>query len=66
MAFLDSDQDRRGEEKWDWTGKRKEPTNLQKKRMVAKSMEITVKTILPTISTNGRVFKQKTGGPIGL
>ena len=23
MAFLDSDQDRKGEEKWDWTGKRK-------------------------------------------
>ena len=68
MAFLDSDQDRRGEEKWDWTGKRKEPTNLQKKRMVARSMEIAVKTILSNhlYQMDGKVFRQQTGGHIGL
>jgi hypothetical protein len=46
MAFLDSDLDREGNEKWDWKGKRKEPSSLQKKRMVTKAMEIAVITIM--------------------
>ena len=68
MAFLDSDLDREGNEKWDWKGKRKEPSSLQKKRMVTKAMEIAVITIMDhhLYQFDGKVFRQKEGGPIGL
>ena len=51
-----------------WTGKRKEPTNNQKKRMVARAMEVVVKTIISNhlYQMDGKVFRQQAGGPIGL
>ena len=68
VAFLDSDQDRNGNEKWDWKGKRKEPSSLQKKRMIAKTMEIAVLAIMENhlYQFDGKVFRQREGGPIGL
>ena len=68
MAFLDADLDKRGDEKWGWGGKRREPSNLQKKRMVARSMEVVVKTILGNhlYQMDGKVYRQQGGGPIGL
>ena len=67
-AFLDSDQDKKGNKKWDWTGKRREPSNLQKRRMVARTIEIAVSTILSNhlYQMDGKVFRQQAGGPIGL
>ena len=68
IAFLDSDQDKKGNKKWDWTGKRREPSNLQKRRMVARTIEIAVSTILSNhlYQMDGKVFRQQTGGPISL
>ena len=68
IAFLDTDIDQNGDEKWDWVGKRKEPTILQKKRMVARAMEVAVLTILSNhlYQMDGKVYKQQAGGPIGL
>ena len=68
VAFLESDQDRQGEDKWDWRGKRKDPSILQKKKMIARSMEIAVTIIMENhlYQFDGKVFRQKDGGPIGL
>ena len=68
IAFLDSDVDRKGEDKWDWAGKRKDPTRLQKKRMVARTTEIAIHTILSNhmYQMDGKAYKQESGGPIGL
>ena len=68
MAFLDTDLDKKGEEKWDWTGKRREPSSLQKRRMVARALEVEVKTILSNhlYRMDGKVYRQQAGGPIGL
>ena len=68
MAFLDKDLDKDGNEKWDWKGKRKVPTNLQKKKMVARTLEVAIYTLLSNhlYQFDGRVFQQQAGGPIGL
>ena len=68
IAYLDSDLDRNKEEKWDWSGKRKNPTQLQKKIMIARAMEIVVKTIMSNhlYQFDGKVYKQAEGGPIGM
>ena len=68
MAYLDSDVDKDGNEKWDWSGKRKTPSEIQQKKMVARMMEIVVRAILSNhlYQFDGKVFKQQKGGPIGL
>ena len=67
MAYLDSDLDKQKKEKWCWKGKRKIPSNLQKKKMLARAMEIAVRTILSNhlYEFDGKVFRQQSGGPIG-
>ena len=68
IAFLDTDKDKDGEDKWDWKGKRMNPTIIQKKKMVARAMEVAVETIMENhlYQFDGRVYRQKDGGPIGL
>ena len=68
IAYLDSDLDANKNEKWDWKGKRKNPTKIQKKKMIARTMEIIVDTIMSNhyYQFGGKVFKQVEGGPIGL
>ena len=68
MAYLDSDFDRQKKEKWSWKGKRKTPSIIQKKKMLARAMEVAVRTILSNhlYQFDGRVYKQQSGGPIGL
>ena len=68
IAFLDKDLDSNGEDKWSWVGKRKEPSSIQKKKMVAKTLQIAVRTVLSNhiYQVDGNVFKQQKGGPIGL
>ena len=68
MAYLDSDLDKKKQEKWSWKGKRKVPSNLQKKKLLARALEVAVKTILSNhlYQFDGRVYKQQSGGPIGL
>ena len=65
MAYLDSDLDKDKLEKWSWKGKRKTPSNIQKKKMLARSMEIAVQTILSNhlYQFDGIVYKQQAGGP---
>ena len=59
---------RDGEDKWDWKGKRSNPSSLQKKIMIARSMEIAVDTIMSNhlYQFDGKVYMQNDGGPIGL
>jgi hypothetical protein len=68
MAYLESDLDRNKQEKWSWKGKRKVPSSLQKKRMLARAMEVAVRVILSNhlYQFNGIVYRQQKGGPIGL
>ena len=68
VAYLENDLDANKEPKWDWKGKRKNPTQQQKKRMLARTMEIVVDVIMSShlYQFDGQVYKQLTGGPIGL
>ena len=68
IAFLDKDLDQNGEEKWNWRGKRKEPSNLQRKKMVSRTLQIAVRKFLKNhiYQVDGKVFRQQEGGPIGL
>lgn len=68
VAYLENDLDSKKEPKWEWRGKRKNPTQLQKKRMIARTMEIVVNTIMSNhlYQFDSRVFKQVKGGPIGM
>ena len=60
--------DKDGNEKWDWSGKRKKTSEIQQKKMVASMMEIVVHAIISNhiYQFDGKVFKQQKGGPIGL
>jgi hypothetical protein len=68
MAYLDSDVEKVGYDKWDWNGKRKIHSEIQKKKMVASMMEVGVHAILSNhlYQFDGKVFKHQKGGPIGL
>ena len=67
MAYLDSDLDAEKREKRRWRNP-KESTPGQKKRMLAKTMETAVRTVMKNhlYRFDGQVFKQTSGGPIGL
>ena len=75
MAYLDTEhfyrKDKDGQsskvDKWSWKGKR-DPSMMQKRRMIASMMETMVKTIMMNhcYQFDGRLFLQQTGGPIGL
>ena len=68
MAYLDRYLDDNKEEQWSWKGVRKNPSDLQKKRMIAKAMEVAVETVVfnHLYQFDGKVYKQVDGGPIGL
>ena len=68
VAFLATDQHRDKTEKWDWSGKRKNPSSIQKKNLLARAMEVAVITIMENhlYQFDGKVYRQSEGGPIGL
>ena len=75
MAYLDTEYFTRKDidgktvkvEKWSWRGKR-EPTMMQKKRMIASMMQVMVGAIMRNhhYQFDGKLYLQQTGGPIGL
>jgi hypothetical protein len=74
LAYLDKDTYHRvvngvksGEiEKWNWIGK-KQPSELQKKRMIALTLMKAVETVLGNhiYCFDGQLYRQREGGPIG-
>ena len=73
IAYLDSDTYNRirrgviekGVPKWNWS-KTKEPSKLQRKKMVAMAMMVTVRNILENhlYVFNSELYRQLSGGPI--
>ena len=68
MAYLDSDFDSNKNAKWSWKGKRIKLSPIHKRRMLARSMEVMVDTIMSNhlYQFDSRVSRQVEGGPIGL
>ena len=73
LAYLDSDTYTRvsnGKKELDvqkWIFKSRKPTRIQKRKIIALVLMATAKTILGNhiYSFNGKIYKQKSGGPIG-
>ena len=75
MAYMDTEHFTRKDsdgktvkvEKWSWKGKR-DPTMMQKKRMIASMLQVLVKTLMKNhhYQFDGKLYLQQTGGPIGL
>jgi hypothetical protein len=67
VAFLDTDKYPDKSDKWSWAGKR-EATREEKRRMLARTIGIMIKLVMNNhvYQFNGKTYKQRKGGPIGL
>jgi hypothetical protein len=67
MAFLDSDPDSKGDEKWTWE-QSDEPDRGQRRRMLSRLVNKMVVLVMKNhvYQFDGKLYRQKEGGPIGL